>query len=101
MFATGKGGFARNLAPHEILDQVLTVQEKFGKRVSNIVFMGMGEPLLNLRSVAAACHYIQDVIGLSARSITISTVGVPNAISKLAQEDSIKATLAVSLHGEP
>jgi 23S rRNA (adenine2503-C2)-methyltransferase len=96
--ATGKGGFARNLQPHEIIDQVLTVQEKFGKRVSNIVFMGMGEPLLNLKNVTAACHYIQEVIGLSARSITISTVGVPNAISKLAQEDTIKATLAVSIH---
>jgi len=41
--ATGKGGFARNLLPHEIVDQVLTVQEQFGARVSNVVFMGMGE----------------------------------------------------------
>ena len=52
--ATGKGGFARNLLPHEIIDQVLTVQEQFRARVSNVVFMGMGEPMLSMRSVLAA-----------------------------------------------
>ena len=96
--ATGKGGFARNLTPYEIVDQVLTVQEHFGRRVSNIVYMGMGEPCLNLKNVTASCLYIQQVLGLSARSITISTVGVPNTIAWLAQESDIKATLAVSIH---
>eukprot|EP00798_Chlamydomonas_sp_ICE-L_P004368 gene4368-14491_t len=95
--ATGKGGFARNLKAYEILDQVMTVQEIFGERVSNVVFMGMGEPLLNLPSVVKACKLLKEQIGLGARYITISTVGVPNAIFKLAHAD-IKATLAVSIH---
>jgi 23S rRNA (adenine2503-C2)-methyltransferase len=51
--ATGKGGFSRNLARHEIIDQVLTVQQDFGRRVSHVVFMGMGEPLLNTANVVA------------------------------------------------
>ncbi|KAG1656687.1 hypothetical protein FOA52_007257 [Chlamydomonas sp. UWO 241] len=95
--ATGKGGFARSLEAFEILDQVMTMQEAYGKRVTNVVFMGMGEPLLNLPSVAAACALMHEQLGLSARSITVSTVGVPNAIAKLAAMD-LKATLAVSIH---
>ncbi|MBD2091450.1 23S rRNA (adenine(2503)-C(2))-methyltransferase RlmN [Microcoleus sp. FACHB-1515] len=95
--ATGKGGFLRNLAPHEIVDQVLTVQEDFGQRVSNIVFMGMGEPLLNVENVLVAVRSINEDIGIGARSITISTVGIPNAIRRLAQHQ-LQATLAVSLH---
>ncbi|MEW5302748.1 MAG: hypothetical protein WDW38_004141 [Sanguina aurantia] len=95
--ATGKGGFARNLMAHEIVDQVLTVQEQFGRRVSNIVFMGMGEPLLNLPVVVKACKLINQQLGIGARYLTVSTVGVPNAITRLANED-LKATLAVSLH---
>ncbi|KAG2424515.1 hypothetical protein HXX76_014396 [Chlamydomonas incerta] len=95
--ATGKGGFARNLAPHEIMDQVLTVQELYGRRVSNVVFMGMGEPLLNLPSVTRAYHGLNKQIGIGGAFITISTVGVPNAIRRLAAADT-KATLAVSLH---
>ncbi|PNW88753.1 hypothetical protein CHLRE_01g043000v5 [Chlamydomonas reinhardtii] len=95
--ATGKGGFARNLAPHEIMDQVLTVQELYGRRVSNVVFMGMGEPLLNLPSVTRAYHGLNKQIGIGGAFITISTVGVPNAIRRLAGAD-LKATLAVSLH---
>jgi len=95
--ATGKGGFARNLMPHEIMDQVMTVQEEFGKRVSNVVFMGMGEPLLNLPSVIKSCQLLNQQMGIGARFLTISTVGVPNAIVRLAQQD-VKATLAVSIH---
>jgi hypothetical protein len=133
--ATGKGGFARNLAPHEIADQAMTVQEHFGRRVSNVgegaavwlvhpavlpcwkaiaqahgmlswhaacsplphhcacgisiqgwsqldlaVFMGMGEPLLNLAGVLPAIHHLNTAMGIGARHITVSTVGVPNAI---------------------
>jgi 23S rRNA (adenine2503-C2)-methyltransferase len=59
--------------------------------------MGMGEPLLNLPSVAAAFYLLRDGVGLSGRSITISTVGVPNAIRKLAAM-RLPATLAVSIH---
>jgi 23S rRNA (adenine2503-C2)-methyltransferase len=95
--ATGKGGFARNLAQHEIIDQVLTVQEDFGQRVSNIVFMGMGEPLLNVDNVLAAVRSLNLDIGIGQRSITISTVGIPGHIRRLASHH-LQATLAVSLH---
>ncbi|EFN52752.1 hypothetical protein CHLNCDRAFT_36696 [Chlorella variabilis] len=95
--ATGKGGFARNLLPHEIVDQVLTVQEEFGQRVSNIVFMGMGEPLLNLPSVLRAHEILNKDVGVGARHITISTVGVPNAIRRMARLQ-LQSTLAVSIH---
>ncbi|KXZ55177.1 hypothetical protein GPECTOR_3g323 [Gonium pectorale] len=95
--ATGKGGFARNLSAHEVLDQVLTVHEQFGRRVSNVVFMGMGEPLLNLPNVIRAYHGLNQDIGIGGAFITISTVGVPNAIARLAAA-KLKATLAVSLH---
>jgi 23S rRNA (adenine2503-C2)-methyltransferase len=95
--ATGKGGFRRNLARHEIVDQVLTVQEDFGQRVSNIVLMGMGEPLLNLENVLAAIHCLNQDIGIGQRNITLSTVGIPNHIRRLAQHH-LQITLAVSLH---
>jgi 23S rRNA (adenine2503-C2)-methyltransferase len=95
--ATGKGGFARNLQPHEMVDQVLTVQEDFGRRVSNVVFMGMGEPLLNLEAVVAALKCLNNDVGISQRSLVISTVGVPGRIRQLAQY-KLQATLAVSLH---
>ncbi|GAB4823741.1 hypothetical protein N2152v2_010787 [Parachlorella kessleri] len=95
--ATGKGGFARNLLPHEICDQVMTVQEQFGQRVSNVVFMGMGEPLLNLPSVLRAYEILNKDLGIGARHITISTVGVPNAIARLAARQ-LQSTLAVSIH---
>jgi 23S rRNA (adenine2503-C2)-methyltransferase len=95
--ATGKGGFQRNLAAHEIVDQVLTVQEDFERRVSHIVFMGMGEPLLNAESVLAAVRSINEDIGIGQRNITISTVGIRNRIRKLA-EHKLQFTLAVSLH---
>ncbi|MEM9809402.1 MAG: 23S rRNA (adenine(2503)-C(2))-methyltransferase RlmN [Cyanobacteria bacterium P01_D01_bin.56] len=96
--ATGKGGFIRNLATHEIVDQVLTVQAAFEQRVSNIVFMGMGEPLINAQSVVAAVQCINRDIGIGQRSITVSTVGIPGQIRRLAQHH-LQVTLAVSLHG--
>ena len=95
--ATGKGGFQRNLAVHEIVDQVLTVQEDFGQRVSNIVFMGMGEPLLNSDNVLAAVRVLNQDVGIGQRLITISTVGIPGRIQRLA-EHQLQVTLAVSLH---
>lgn len=95
--ATGKGGFLRNLHTHEIVDQVLTVQEDFGQRVSNIVFMGMGEPLLNTPSVVKAVRSLNQDVGISQRSMTLSTVGIPGHIRRLAEEH-LQVTLAVSLH---
>ncbi|WOD38728.1 23S rRNA (adenine(2503)-C(2))-methyltransferase RlmN [Nodosilinea sp. E11] len=95
--ATGKGGFIRNLDVHEIVDQVLTVQEDFGQRVSNIVFMGMGEPLLNSTNVVAAIRCLNRDVGIGQRAITLSTVGVPGRIRALAAEQ-LQVTLAVSLH---
>lgn len=95
--ATGKGGFLRNLERHEIVDQVLTVQEDFQQRVSHIVFMGMGEPLLNTASVLDAVRSLNEDVGIGQRSITISTVGIPGHIQRLA-EHQLQVTLAVSLH---
>lgn len=95
--ATGKGGFVRNLATHEIVDQVLTVQAAFEQRVSNIVFMGMGEPLINGENVVAAVQCLNQDIGIGQRSITVSTVGIPGQIRRLA-EHHLQITLAVSLH---
>ncbi|MBF2058609.1 MAG: 23S rRNA (adenine(2503)-C(2))-methyltransferase RlmN [Cyanobacterium sp. T60_A2020_053] len=95
--ATGKEGFTRNLYAHEIIDQILTVQEDFGERVSNVVFMGMGEPLLNLREVISAVKSINQDVGIGARNLTISTVGLPQKILELAQHQ-LQITFAVSLH---
>ena len=95
--ATGKGGFLRNLARHEIVDQVLTVQEDFQRRVSHIVFMGMGEPLLNIENVVGAIQCFNQDIGIAQRAMTLSTVGIPGRIHKLAQYQ-LQVTLAVSLH---
>ena len=95
--ATGKGGFARNLAPHEIVDQVLAIEAHFGERVSNVVFMGMGEPLLNVPNVLKAHKALNEEIGIGARHITISTVGVRGSIEKLAHAQ-LQSVLAVSLH---
>ncbi|HEY9600395.1 MAG TPA: 23S rRNA (adenine(2503)-C(2))-methyltransferase RlmN [Allocoleopsis sp.] len=95
--ATGKGGFIRNLARHEIVDQILTVQEDFGQRVSNVVFMGMGEPLLNLDAVLGAVRSMNEDVGIGQRSLTISTVGIPGRIRQLA-EHHLQVTLAISLH---
>jgi 23S rRNA (adenine2503-C2)-methyltransferase len=95
--ATGKGGYKRNLSRAEIVDQVLTVQEDFKERVSNVVFMGMGEPLLNTENVILAIKSINQDIGIGARSLTLSTVGIRDRILQVA-EHQLQITLAVSLH---
>ena len=95
--ATGKGGFSRNLKAHEIVDQVLTVQEDFEQRVSNVVFMGMGEPMANINHVVAAVKSLNQDVGIGARSLTVSTVGIPGKIHQLAQH-KLQIVLAVSLH---
>jgi 23S rRNA (adenine2503-C2)-methyltransferase len=101
--ATGKMGFKRNLSSGEIFDQVTETEklarEVSGKRLSNIVFMGMGEPLLNYKNVMHAISMISSDKGLgySPARITISTVGITKYIRKLA-DDMFPVQLAISLH---
>ncbi len=96
--ATGTEGLARNLTAGEIVDQYLLVQSLHpDTRISHVVMMGMGEPLLNLPAVLKAIRILTGPVGLSMRHITVSTVGVVPGIDKLAQED-LPLTLAVSLH---
>ena len=101
--ATGKDGLQRSLRTHEIVDQVLSVREVMDRRPSHIVFMGMGEPLLNSRAVLEAIRCLSDDLGIGQRRITVSTVGVPQTLPQLAElaiETLGRAqfTLAVSLH---
>ena len=95
--ATGKGGFVRNLTYKEIIEQVLTIQRDTGLKVTNIVFMGQGEPLLNLDNVLKALEIFNNDFQIGARRITISTSGIIPGINKLADED-LQSTLAISLH---
>lgn len=95
--ATGKDGFKRNLERYEIVDQVLTVQEDFQRRVSNVVFMGMGEPLLNVDNVLGAIHSLNKDVGIGQRNLTVSTVGIRDRIREFAQQN-LQVTFAVSLH---
>jgi 23S rRNA (adenine2503-C2)-methyltransferase len=95
--ATGQAGFERHLDAGEIVEQVVRAGQASPQRVSNVVFMGMGEPLANYENTWAAVHRLHDDLGLSARRITISTVGVAPAMRRLAQDD-LPVTLAVSLH---
>lgn len=103
--ATGQGGLTRNLSTAEILEQVraaaYTLRDRDGDRLSNVVFMGMGEPLANYARVVGAVRRITaappDGFGISARSVTVSTVGMAPAIRKLAGE-RLGVTLALSLH---
>lgn len=95
--ATADCGFIRNLTAGEIVDQVLTLQERSGKRITHVVFMGMGEPLLNFDNLIKAVHLLNDEIGISMRRLTVSTVGIIPAIRKLADLD-LQLTLAISLH---
>lgn len=95
--ATGKGGYKRNLARHEIVDQVLTVQEDFQQRVSHVVFMGMGEPLLNTDHLLGSLKSLNQDVGIGQRNLTVSTVGIRDRIHQLAQHQ-LQVTLAVSLH---
>ena len=101
--ATGKGGLQRSLAVHEIVDQVLSVREAMDARPSHVVFMGMGEPLLNSEAVLDAIACFCGDLGMAQRRITVSTVGVPKTLpilAELALERLGRAqfTLAVSLH---
>jgi 23S rRNA (adenine2503-C2)-methyltransferase len=107
--ATGQGGLRRNLSTAEIVEQVVAAARTCDRgelpggraRLSNVVFMGMGEPLANYARLSAALRRLIEPapsgLGLSQRSITVSTVGLVPAIGRLA-DDGFKVTLAVSLH---
>ena len=96
--ATGQMGFARHLSTGEIVEQVVRAQMEAGdRRVSNVVFMGMGEPLANYDRTWAAVERLHGDLGLSARHLTISTVGVVPGIRRMATE-RLPVNLAVSLH---
>ncbi len=95
--ATGQMGLIRNLEPFEIVAQVLWAGAEFGERPTNVVFMGMGEPLANYDAVLDAVRSIHEDVGISARRIVVSTVGLVPQIERLAAE-SLPLTLALSLH---
>ena len=107
--ATGQAGLTRNLSAGEITDQIVAAARACANgelpggptRLSNIVFMGMGEPLANYNAVVRTLRNITDPnpdgLGISARSVVVSTVGLVNGIEKL-MDEGINCTLAVSLH---
>ena len=99
--STGYQGFNRNLKNHEIIAQVLIAQNHLkekDKRVSNVVFMGMGEPLLNESPVYDACEILLDdwAFGLSRRRVTVSSSGIVPALIRMS--DKVPVSLAISLH---
>ncbi|GAA3805951.1 23S rRNA (adenine(2503)-C(2))-methyltransferase RlmN [Nocardioides panacisoli] len=107
--ATGQGGLQRNMSTAEIVEQVLAGARALARgevpggpgRVSNVVFMGMGEPLANYKAVLGAVRRLTDSspdgLGMSARGVTVSTVGLVPRIKQLAEE-GLPVTLALSLH---
>ena len=101
--ATGRLKRMRNLNPDEIYDQVVAIKEEgelyFDRPLTNIVYMGMGEPLLNYQNVMESIRKITspEGLGMSPKRITLSTVGIPKMIMRMADED-MKFNLAVSLH---
>jgi 23S rRNA (adenine2503-C2)-methyltransferase len=97
--ATGKAGFARDLTCGEMVRQVLLVAQDFGRRVTNAVAMGQGEPFANYDAVLAALRFLnsEEGPGIGARHITVSTCGLVAGIRRFAREPE-QFTLAVSLH---
>ncbi|MBI5152298.1 23S rRNA (adenine(2503)-C(2))-methyltransferase RlmN [Candidatus Peregrinibacteria bacterium] len=99
--ATGKMGFKRNLTEEEIINQILFFSRKIGDggKITNVVFMGMGEPFLNYENVISAIKYLNDksTMGLGMRRFSISTAGIPEGIKRFADEN-IEVNLALSLH---
>jgi len=101
--ATGKEGLKRSLKASEILDQILFIENEMNRKVTNIVFMGMGEPLLNIDNLLLSIRSINEDFQISQRKITVSTVAVPKMISKLSAKSfqilgNCQFTLAISLH---
>ena len=101
--ATGKEGLKRSLNTSEILDQILFIENEMKRKVTNIVFMGMGEPLLNIDDVLLSIRSINEDFQISQRRVTVSTVAVPKMITKLSEKSlrvlgKCQFTLAISLH---
>ena len=101
--ATGKQGLKRSLKVSEILDQILFIENEMDRKVNNIVFMGMGEPLLNIDDLILSIRSINEDFQISQRKITVSTVAVPKMINKLSAKSfqilgNCQFTLAISLH---
>src|SRR4051794_8040923 len=99
--ATGQAGFDRHLSSGEIVEQVIRASQRLdvagGGRVSNVVFMGMGEPLANYDNLWPAIERLHGAVGISARHFTVSTIGIVPGITRLATEQ-LPVNLAVSLH---
>jgi 23S rRNA (adenine2503-C2)-methyltransferase len=97
--ATGTMGFSRNLAPGEIVDQVIQAQRYAPRRITNLVYMGMGEPMLNYENVMKSVQLLTDdrSLNIGARHITISTAGYADEIRRMADEHQ-RVKLALSLH---
>ena len=101
--ATGKEGLKRSLKASEILDQILFIENEMNQKVTNIVFMGMGEPLLNIDDLLLSIRSINEDFQISQRKITVSTVAIPKMIGKLSAKSfqilgKCQFTLAISLH---
>ncbi len=101
--ATGKDGLKRSLKAGEILGQILLIQYEMNQKATNIVFMGMGEPLLNMNELLLSIKSINNDLKISQRKITVSTVAIPNKILQLSEFSLQKLgkcqfTLAISLH---
>jgi 23S rRNA (adenine2503-C2)-methyltransferase len=98
--ASGQSGFVRNLTAGEIIEQVVWIEKKTGAAVTNVVFMGMGEPLDNFESVMKALKILQAPwgFGLGARRITVSTVGISPKILEFVRRSEGRVRLSVSLH---
>ena len=101
--ATGKEGLKRSLKASEILAQILFIENEMNRRVTNIVFMGMGEPLLNIDELLLSIRSINEDFQISQRKITVSTVAIPKMIKKLSEKSlqilgKCQFTLAISLH---
>ena len=95
---TGKSGLKRNLGPHEIIDQVISVNRMIlPRRITNIVLMGMGKPLANFDNVVEALRRMTGVMVISPRRITLSTAGIVPRIAELGQL-GLKVNLAISLN---
>ncbi len=98
--ASGKGKFGRNLQPGEILEQVAQIQRSNQQKVTNIVFMGMGEPLDNFENTMKALKILQDpdAFALGARRITVSTSGITPKVVEFVKRSEGRVRLSISLH---
>ncbi|MBR3281134.1 MAG: 23S rRNA (adenine(2503)-C(2))-methyltransferase RlmN [Clostridia bacterium] len=98
--ASAKIGFVRSLTPGEIVSQILEIEKQSGEKISNVVFMGIGEPLDNYDNVLKAINLINNPKGLNigARHISISTCGLVPKIKQLADENELQCNLCISLH---